>query len=115
MLVKSLNRYRRHRRVRQKIEGSLQIPRLVVFRGLSHIHAQIVDDQGNRVLAAASDLKLKKQKQTKSEIAKEVGKLLATAALEKGVRACVFDRNGYQYHGRVQALAEGAREGGLQF
>jgi large subunit ribosomal protein L18 len=109
-------RERRHRRVRRKIVGTAERPRLAVFRSNRGIEAQLVDDLSGRTLAAASHLGLKKAfKGTKTEQAAEVGKLLAAKAKQVGVEAVVFDRGGYLYHGRVKALAEGAREGGLQF
>jgi large subunit ribosomal protein L18 len=109
-------RVRRHRRVRGKVRGTAERPRLVVFRSNRGIEAQLVDDDAGRTLAAASWLNLKKSfKGTKSEQATEVGKLLAQNAKKAGVEAVVFDRGGYLYHGRVKALADGAREGGLSF
>ena len=109
-------RERRHRRVRGKISGTAERPRLTVFRSNLGIAAQLVDDQAGRTLAAASWQQLKKGfKGSKTEQAKEVGKLLAAGATKEGVETCVFDRGGYLYHGRVKALAEGAREGGLKF
>jgi large subunit ribosomal protein L18 len=109
-------RKRRHKRVRGKVEGTAQRPRLVVFRSNRGIAAQLVDDLGGRTLASASWLALKKTfKGDKSEQAAEVGKLLAASAKQAGIEACVFDRAGYLYHGRVKALADGAREGGLEF
>ena len=110
---KSLTRARRHNRIRAKIIGTSARPRLVVFRSLNHHYAQLIDDAKGVTLASASDLKLKGGK--KSERAKKVGLELAAAAKEKKITACVFDRNGYKYHGRIKAIAEGAREGGLQF
>ena len=109
-------RARRHKRVRGKVQGSAQRPRLVVFRSNRGIEAQLVDDLNGRTLAAASWRGLKKTfKGDKSEQAAEVGKLLAATAKKAGIDACVFDRAGYLYHGRVKALADAAREGGLQF
>ena len=108
-------RLRRHRRVRGKIAGTAERPRLVVFRSNRGIFAQLVDDEAGRTLASASWLANRDQKGTKTEQAAEVGKALAAAAKKAGVEACVFDRAGYLYHGRVRALAEGAREGGLTF
>jgi large subunit ribosomal protein L18 len=109
-------RERRHRRVRGKISGTAARPRLAVFRSNLGIAAQLIDDQTGRTLAAASWQHLKKSaKGTKSDQAKEVGKLLAANAKKAGLESCVFDRGGYLYHGRVKALAEGAREGGLTF
>ena len=115
-LTVSQARARRHRRVRGKVSGTADRPRLVVFRSNRGIEAQLVDDLSGRTVAAASWLALKKSfKGGKSEQAAEVGKLLATSAREAGVEACVFDRAGYLYHGRVKSLADGAREGGLKF
>ena len=107
---------RRHKRVRGKVQGSAQRPRLVVFRSNRGIEAQLVDDIGGRTIASASWLALKKTfKGDKSEQATEVGKQLAATAKKAGVDKVVFDRAGYLYHGRVKALADGAREGGLEF
>jgi len=109
-------RLRRHRRVRGRVQGTAARPRLVVFRSNRGIEAQLVDDVSGRTVAAASWLSLKKSfKGDKSEQAAEVGKLLAASAKQAGIDACVFDRAGYLYHGRVKSLADGAREGGLQF
>ena len=108
-------RKRRHKRVRGKVQGTGQRPRLVVFRSNRGIAAQLVDDLTGSTLASASWLAIKSFKGDKSEQAAEVGKLLAASAKQAGIEACVFDRAGYLYHGRVKALAEGAREGGLQF
>ncbi len=109
-------RLRRHRRVRGKVSGTAERPRLVVHRSNRGITAQLVDDAGGRTIASASWLGLKKSfKGTKTEQAAEVGKLVAQAAKKAGVETVVFDRGGYLYHGRVKALADGAREGGLRF
>ena len=109
-------RERRHRRVRAKISGTVERPRLVVHRSNRGIEAQLVDDLEGKTLAQASHLGVKKGfKGTKSEQAAEVGKQLAAAAKTAGIETVVFDRGGYLYHGRVKALAEGAREGGLKF
>jgi large subunit ribosomal protein L18 len=109
-------RERRHRRVRGKISGTAERPRLAVFRSNLGITAQLIDDESGRTLAAASWQQLKKSfKGNKTDQAGEVGKLLAANAKKAGVDSCVFDRGGYLYHGRVKALAEGAREGGLRF
>ena len=108
-------RERRHKRVRKAISGTAERPRLVVFRSNRGIEAQLVDDLAGRTLAAASWLHLKKFKGSKTEQASEVGKLLADSAKKAGIERVVFDRAGYLYHGRVKALAESAREGGLQF
>ncbi len=109
-------RLRRHRRVRGKVQGTAERPRLAVFRSNRGIEAQLVDDIAGKTIASASHLALPKSfKGDKSAQASEVGKLLATKAKSAGVDACVFDRGGYLYHGRVKALADGAREGGLKF
>jgi len=109
-------RARRHRRVRGKIRGTAERPRLAVFRSNAGIYAQLVDDDRGHTLAAAGRHGLPKSfKGTKTDQAREVGKLLAAAAKQAGIETCVFDRGGYLYHGRVKALAEGAREGGLRF
>ncbi len=109
-------RDRRRRRVRGKVAGTAERPRLAVFRSNLGISAQLVDDQAGVTLAAAGWQQLKKSfKGTKTDQAKEVGKLLAANAKKAGIERCVFDRGGYLYHGRVKALAEGAREGGLTF
>ena len=109
-------RERRHRRVRGKVIGSAERPRLVVFRSNRGIEAQLVDDLEGKTLAAASWLQLKKSfKGSKSEQAAEVGKLLADNAKKANLETVVFDRGGYLYHGRVKALADAAREGGLKF
>ena len=109
-------RERRHRRVRSRVSGTAERPRLVVFRSNKGIYAQLVDDLEGKTLAAASWLNLKRSfKGTKTEQAAEIGKLLAANAKKAGIERVVFDRGGYLYHGRVKALAEGAREGGLKF
>ena len=108
-------RLRRHKRVRSKIAGTPERPRLVVFRSSKGIEAQLVDDLEARTLASANHLGLKKGfKGTKTEQAAEVGRLLAANAKKAGLETVVFDRGGYLYHGRVKALADGAREGGLK-
>jgi large subunit ribosomal protein L18 len=114
VLTKREARVRRHRRVRAKVAGTGERPRLVVFRSNRGISAQLVDDQSGRTLASAS-WKGVSASGSKTEQAAAVGKALADAAKKAGVDTCVFDRAGYLYHGRVKALAEGAREGGLQF
>lgn len=97
-----------------RVSGTADCPRLVVFRSLKRNYAQLVDDAKGAVLAAASDTKLT-AKETKTQRAKKVGLELAKKALEKGIKQCVFDRGGWAYHGRVKAIADGAREGGLKF
>lgn len=113
MLQKEHKRRVRHLRIKKQMAGHSQ-PRLVVFRSVKHIYGQVIDDTSRKTLVAASDLSLK-GKQMKKEKAKEVGKLLAKKALEKNIKTVVFDRAGYKYHGRIKELAEGAREGGLEF
>ncbi|HEY8349675.1 MAG TPA: 50S ribosomal protein L18 [Clostridiales bacterium] len=112
-------RQRKHERVRKKIFGTPERPRLNVFRSLKHIYAQIIDDTTGTTLVAASTMEQSlKDKVTyggNKQAAREVGKLVAQKALEKGIKKVVFDRGGYLYHGRVKELAEGAREGGLEF
>ena len=112
-------RVKRHKRVRKNLTGTPEKPRLVVFRSNKNISAQIIDDVAGHTLVSASSI----DKELKSEIgyggnkeaAKAIGKLIAERAIEKGITTVVFDRSGYLYHGRVKELAEGAREGGLQF
>lgn len=107
-------RKKRHMRVRKHLAGTSERPRLSVFRSGKHIYAQIIDDTVGKTLATASDLKLKKSG-TKKDLSFEVGKTLAAEATKKGIAAVVFDRGGFLYHGRVERLAAGAREGGLEF
>ncbi len=112
-------RLRKHTRVRKKITGTSGSPRLNVFRSLKHIYAQIVDDSAGKTLVAASTLdealKGKLELCGNKTAAREVGKLIAQKAIDAGIKKVVFDRGGYLYHGRVKELAEGAREGGLDF
>ena len=110
--TKMEKRERRHTRIRSHLSGTAERPRLVVFRSLKKNYAQLIDDLSHKVIASASD---SAQKGTKSERAKQVGIVIAKKAVEKGITSCVFDRNGYKYHGRVKAIADGAREGGLKF
>jgi large subunit ribosomal protein L18 len=119
MKTKEDIRSRIHRRIRKKIAGTPERPRLAVFRSQAHIYAQVIDDGTGRTVCAASSLDetLKKEAKRGANVAaaKAVGKLIATRAKEKGVEAVVFDRGGFQYHGRIKALADAAREGGLKF
>lgn len=112
-------RRRRHLRVRKKIKGTEDRPRLAVFRSLNHIYGQIIDDRSGRTLAAASTLDPEVRERiadlNKSEQAKVVGEVLARRATGHGIRKVVFDRAGYKFHGRVRSLAEGARAEGLEF
>jgi large subunit ribosomal protein L18 len=115
-LTKAEARQRRHRRVRGKVTGTTERPRLTVFRSNKGISAQLIDDVSGKTLAGASWVGLPKSfSGNKTEQAAEVGKKIAAAAKSAGVESVVFDRGGYLYHGRVKALAEGAREGGLKF
>ncbi|OIP81629.1 50S ribosomal protein L18 [Candidatus Peregrinibacteria bacterium CG22_combo_CG10-13_8_21_14_all_44_10] len=114
--MKSTNaskRHHRHARVRAKVNGTEKRPRLVVFRSINSTYAQLIDDTTGAVICATSDLK--KDKGNKIERAKEVGLEIGKLAQDKGIKECVFDRNGYRYHGRVKAIADGARESGLAF
>ena len=115
IVTKREARLRRHRRVRAKVSGTAERPRLAVFRSNRGIFAQLVDDESGRTLASASWTAMGESSGSKSDQAAEVGKALAAAAKGAGIERCVFDRGGYLFHGRVKALAEGAREGGLQF
>jgi large subunit ribosomal protein L18 len=115
VLTKREARLRRHRRVRSKIQGTAERPRLAVFRSNRGIFAQLVDDASGRTLASAGWTTIDAVEGSKTEQANAVGKALAEAAKKAGIERCVFDRGGYLFHGRVKALAEGAREGGLQF
>ena len=112
-------RYRRHKRVRAKVEGTASRPRLCVFRSLNHIYAQIIDDSRGHTLFSASTLdpEIKSEAAGKANVdrAKLVGSLLASRVLSQGINYVVFDRGGYKYHGRVKALAEAARQTGLKF
>ena len=106
-------RLKRHKRVRAKISGTPECPRLNVFRSEKNIYAQVIDDVNGVTLCSASSLKM--EHGSNKEAAREVGKMVAEAAKQKGIEVVVFDRGGYLYHGRVAELADGAREGGLKF
>jgi large subunit ribosomal protein L18 len=114
---RSASRTKRHERIRLRLAGTPERPRLAVFRSLSHIYAQVIDDTSGTTLAAASsrEASFKDASGTKSDDAKAVGKLVAERAKAAGVDKVVFDRAGFQYHGRVRSLAEAAREAGLDF
>ena len=116
---KNANRLQRHKRVRRKITGTTQRPRLCVFRSSNNIYAQIIDDTNRVTLAAASSLEAEVKGAVNhtgnKEAARKVGELIAKKAVEKGITEVVFDRGGYLYHGRVKALADAARENGLEF
>ena len=109
----------RHARVRRKVAGTTARPRLAVFRSLGHVYAQVIDDSKGETLVAGSsiegEVRTKKSGQSKTEVAKLVGALVGSRAKKAGISTVVFDRGGYKYHGRVKALADGAREGGLVF
>ena len=115
VLTKRQARLRRRRRVRAKVAGTTQRPRLSVYRSNRGVFAQLIDDSKSHTVAAVNWIEPELRKLTASEQAKKAGELLAERAKAAGVETCVFDRGGYQYHGRVKALAEGAREGGLVF
>lgn len=121
MKTKEEIRRRIKNRIRKKIAGTPQRPRLAVFRSQTHIYVQVIDDEAGRTLCSASSLdkdfqgKGKAKRGANLEAAKAIGQLIATRAKEKGVEAVVFDRGGFHYHGRIKALADAAREGGLKF
>jgi large subunit ribosomal protein L18 len=113
--MKEIKRVRRIRRVRSRVKGTAERPRLAVFRSLKHVSAQIIDDSVGKTLAEARDTEIKSKSKKPVDVAREVGKLIAEKAKAAKVSAVVFDRRDKRYHGRIHALAEGAREGGLQF
>jgi large subunit ribosomal protein L18 len=115
VLTKGQRRLRRRRRVRARVSGTAERPRLSVFRSNRGIFAQLIDDAKGHTVAAVNWIEPELRKVTASDQAKKSGELLAERAKAAGVETCVFDRGGYQYHGRVKALADGAREGGLKF
>jgi large subunit ribosomal protein L18 len=108
-------RQRIHKRIREKLSGTSERPRLNVYRSLNHIYAQVIDDQKGETLVSASSLSLKLKTGGNVAAAKEIGKAVAEKAVEKGVKKVVFDRGGFLYHGRIKALADAAREAGLEF
>ncbi len=113
MRLKQIRRDRRRTGIRKRVTGTPERPRLTVYRSQKHMYAQIIDDVAGKTLAAASSSKL--DKGTNKDAATQVGKQLAQAALAAGIKAVAFDRNGFRFHGRIKALADAAREGGLQF
>ncbi len=116
MSVKKIKKERRHLKIRAKISGTGKRPRLCVFRSINHIYAQLINDENGKVLVSVSDKDISgKKKITKTESAKEVGKILAKKAIDSKITEVVFDRGGLIFFGRVKSLAEGAREGGLKF
>jgi len=108
-------RQRIHKRIREKLSGSTERPRLNVYRSLNHIYAQVIDDQKGETLVSASTIALKLKTGGNVAAAKEIGKAIAEKATAKGIKKVVFDRGGFLYHGRIKALADAAREGGLEF
>jgi large subunit ribosomal protein L18 len=120
---KKLKRTRRQKKIRAKISGTAQCPRLSVFKSNKHIQAQLINDQAAKTILSANDAKMKKTSlkngeetlEAKQALAYKVGKEIAEEAVKKGIKKAVFDRGGYKYHGRVKSLAEGARAGGLNF
>src|SRR6476646_2445320 len=117
MLNKTESRKKRHRSLRKRVNGTKERPRLAVFRSTRHIYAQVINDLDQKTLVSAADIEetLRASKAPKKERAKQVGAAIAKKCLEKGIDKVVFDRAGYKYHGRVSALADGAREAGLKF
>lgn len=117
--MKTIGRERRHKRITKKMKGSAEQPRLAVFRSQKHIYAQLINDQEAKVITSystlADDFKQKKIKSADKEAARQVGKLVAERALSLGITKVCFDRSGFKYHGRVEALAQGVREAGLKF
>lgn len=112
--TKNEKRKQRHKRIRSKVSGTLKVPRLSVYISNQHLYVQLIDDTRNKTILNLSDSELKDKFKTVVG-AKELGKALARQALDKKIEQIVFDRSGYKYHGKVKALAEGAREGGLRF
>ena len=113
MQKKQIKRIRIHNRIRAKINGTKERPRLCVFKSGKHVYAQLIDDHNGEVLVAVSDMKIKKGKKVEHSL--EVGKLIAKEAIAKKIEKVVFDRGGFVFHGRIKAVADGAREGGLKF
>lgn len=117
MLKKQEKRNRRHKRIKARISGTAKVPRLCVFKSSKHIYAQLIDDENNKILAVAADFEVKKAKKGNRKIdnAYGVGGLIAEKAKKLKIEKVIFDRGGFIFHGRVKALAEGARKGGLKF
>lgn len=113
--VKRDARKKRHKRIRSTVFGTAQVPRFNLFRSNKGIFAQIINDENSTTIVSASENEVKAGKKNKTDIAKEVGKLVAKKAVEKKIEKVVFDRGGNRYHGRIKAVADGAREGGLKF
>ena len=116
-VTRNVRRRRRHLRIKARIFGTGEKPRLCVYRSLNHIYGRLIDDEQKKTILSVSDLDLSKKNSqaAKTDISREVGKLIAVEALKRKIQAVIFDRGGYKYHGRVKALAEGAREAGLKF
>lgn len=121
MSGKKIKRNRIHKKIRAKVFGTKNVPRLCVFKSAKHIYAQLIDDENGKVLASVSDIKIKHKKSlsmqpgNKIGHSMEVGKLIAKEAIAKKIEKAVFDRGGFVFHGRIKAVADGAREGGLKF
>jgi large subunit ribosomal protein L18 len=115
MLEKEEKRRKRHKKIRAKVFGTALVPRLSVFKSGKHIYAQLINDEKAETMAAADDSEFKKNREKKIDQAKKVGKLIADLAKNLKIEKVVFDRGGYKYHGRIKALADGAREAGLKF
>ena len=116
MSVKQQKRIRRHKKIRMNMRGTKECPRFCVFRSNQHIYAQLINDENGKVLISVSDRDVKiKKASKKSDMAKEVGKLIAKKAMENKIEKVIFDRGGFVFHGRIKAVADGAREGGLKF
>jgi large subunit ribosomal protein L18 len=113
--IKNEKRARRKKRVRAKINGTTEIPRLNVFRSNAGMYLQLIDDMNNKTVASANVKEIKDKDMKKGDVAFALGKIIAKKALEKNIKQIVFDRSGYKYHGRVKLAADGAREGGLEF
>jgi len=113
--VKDISRQKKKARIRRKLSGTTERPRLCIFRSARHIYAQVIDDATGTTLVAASTLDVDGLKNANKDTATAIGKEVAKRAIEKNIKSVVFDRNGYLYHGRVKALADGAREAGLDF
>lgn len=114
MSEKKIKKIRRHKKIRAKIKGTVEIPRLCVFRSNKHIYVQLINDETSQMILSLSDMKSEK-KESKTSSALNIGKEIAKKAMALKIKKIVFDRGGFRYHGRVKAVAEGAREGGLEF
>lgn len=115
MLAKKEKRFKIHRKIRSKIFGTKDRPRLCVFKSAKHIYAQLIDDENGKILLSVSDIEIKSKKGKKTDKATEVGKMIAQQALKEKIKKVVFDRGGFVFHGRIKALAQGAKQEGLSF